>query len=187
MYLGEVSSPPPPDPQRELEQLSASLVTYAARLGRAVSRRTASDYPAATMRLLSQIDEVGPVGISSLAEADRCTQPTMSGAVQKLVDKGWATKTPHPADARAAIVALTDAGRSVLAEARRRNGRLVAERLGEATADTRAQLQGAVDLLQRLLAADARPAATGAPATPRTPATPLAPAPAPAPAPEETR
>jgi len=171
-----VSHPPPPDAQRDLEQLSASLVTYAARLGRAVSRRTTSDYPAATMRLLSQIDELGPVGISSLAEADRCTQPTMSGAVQKLVDKGWATKSPHPADARATLVALTDDGRSVLAEARRRNGRLVAERLGEDTPEARAQLQGAVDLLQRLLAADVRPATDAAP-----------PAPAPAPAPEENR
>jgi DNA-binding MarR family transcriptional regulator len=91
----------------DAESTIAALVMYSARLGRAVSRVSLADVPAATLRLLSQIDELAPVGIGRLAEADRCSQPTMSGAVQKLADKGWVTKTPHPTDARSSLVDLT--------------------------------------------------------------------------------
>lgn len=135
-------------------ELSAALVTYSVRLGRAVSRATTSDIPAATMRLLSQLDELGPVGISSLAQSDRCSQPTMSTAVQGLVDKGWATKTRHPSDARSSLVELTGAGAAVLAEARHRNGTVVAERLAADPRHDVDDLETAVTLLRHLLDPD---------------------------------
>ena len=34
--------------------------------------------PTASLRLLSQVDELGPLTIGALATADRCSQPTMS-------------------------------------------------------------------------------------------------------------
>jgi DNA-binding MarR family transcriptional regulator len=131
-------------------ELSAALVTYSARLGRAVSRTT-SGIPAATMRLLSQLDELGPVGISSLAQSDRCSQPTMSTAVQGLVDKGWASKTPNPSDARSSLVELTEAGTAVLAQARHRHGTVVAERLAADNRHDVDDLERAVALLRHLL------------------------------------
>ncbi|HET6627698.1 MAG TPA: MarR family winged helix-turn-helix transcriptional regulator [Nocardioidaceae bacterium] len=134
-----------------LEDHAAALVMYSARLGRAVSRRTATDVPAATLRLLSQVDELGPVGISQLAHADRCSQPTMSGGVQNLVDKGWALKRPNPKDARSSLVELTATGATVLREARRRNGAVVAERLAADPCHDRDDLEAAVRLLQHLL------------------------------------
>jgi DNA-binding MarR family transcriptional regulator len=135
----------------ELTELGAALVMYAGRLGRAVSRRTAHDVPAATLRLLSQVEELGPVTISQLAHADRCSQPAMSGAVQNLTDKGWAVKRTNPDDGRSSLVALTDAGRSMLAEARRKNGALVAERLLLTGQHGREDVAAAVDLLKHLL------------------------------------
>ena len=124
---------------------------YAGRLVRAVSRRTAPDVPAATLRLLSQVDELAPVGISQLAEADRCSQPTMSSAVAHLVEKGWAVKRPHPSDARSTLVELTDAGRETLATARRRNADVVASRLLADARHDADDLAAAVALLQHLL------------------------------------
>jgi DNA-binding MarR family transcriptional regulator len=105
---------------------SGDLVTYAARLVRAVRR--AVEHPTG-IRVLSLLDEHGPLGISALAAADRCSQPTMSGTVASLVESGLVTKSTHPHDARSSLVDLTDSGRTELARVRQANGREVAERL----------------------------------------------------------
>ena len=137
--------------QPNLEQLSAELVVYAGRLVRAVSRRTSPDVPAATMRLLSQVEELEPITIGHLAQADRCSQPTMSSSVQNLVDKGWAAKQPNPADARSSLVHLTDAGREALATTRRKNAEVVAARLEADPQHDVHDLETAVALLRGLL------------------------------------
>lgn len=135
----------------DLERLSAELVVYAGRLVRAVSRRTSHDLPAATLRLLSQVDELGPVTIGQLALADRCSQPTMSSAVHNLNIKGWATKEANPADARSSLVTVTGQGRAVLARARRRNAAVIAETLRSDSEHDLADLATAVSLIKRLL------------------------------------
>ncbi|HEU5045129.1 MAG TPA: MarR family transcriptional regulator [Nocardioidaceae bacterium] len=135
----------------ETERLAGALVTYSARLVRAVSRRTAQEVPAATLRLLSQLEELGPVGVSQLAVADRCSQPTMSAAVKHLTDKGWARKDANPDDARSCLVTLTSDGLAVLKAARRRNAAVVAERLAADPRHTEADLESAVTLIQHLL------------------------------------
>ncbi len=134
-----------------LETLSAELVVYAGRLVRAVSRRSSQELPAASLRLLSQVDELGPVTVGHLAAADRCTQPTMSNAVHHLVDKGWLDKRPNPADARSSLVELTEEGRAVLADARRGNAAIVAERLRADPHHDQQDLATAVAVLKGLL------------------------------------
>jgi DNA-binding MarR family transcriptional regulator len=137
-----------------LEELSAELALNAGRLVRALSRRAVglpSGVPTATVRLLSQVDELGPVTIGALAHADRCSQPTMSAGVQGLCERGWAVKQPHPADARSSLVSLTDAGRSVLLDARRERGAMIAARLRSDPHHDEQQLATAVSVLRGLL------------------------------------
>ena len=104
-------------------ELASDLVVHAARLVRAVRREL--ELPAGT-RIISLLDEHGPLGITRLAELDRSSQPTMSGTVAQLVGQGWVTKEPNPDDARASVVTLTAAGRAELARIRRLNGERVA-------------------------------------------------------------
>lgn len=110
----------------DLELQSSELVVQAARLVRAVRRRVGQP---AGIRILALLDELGPLGVTALAEADRSSQPTISGAVSLLVGEGWVAKEPDPGDARRSVVELTTAGRKRLADARRDNGAAVAERL----------------------------------------------------------
>jgi DNA-binding MarR family transcriptional regulator len=110
----------------DLEQQSSELVVQAARLVRAVRRRVGQP---AGIRILSLLDELGPLGVTALAEADRSSQPTISGAVRQLVELGWVAKNPDLSDARRSVVELTAQGRQRLADARRDNGAAVAERL----------------------------------------------------------
>ncbi|MGZ4427508.1 MAG: MarR family winged helix-turn-helix transcriptional regulator [Oryzihumus sp.] len=135
----------------ELERLSMELTTYTGRLVRAIARRGSSEVPAASLRLLSQLDERGPVSIGQLAQWDRCSQPTMSNAVGKLTARGWAVKVPHPSDARSSLVELTDDGRAVLGRARRRNAAVIAERLRADPDHDVADLAVAVSLIKGLL------------------------------------
>jgi DNA-binding MarR family transcriptional regulator len=150
--MGPVSPESPRRPQ--LEQLSAELVLLTGRLTRAVTRQSggpSAGVPTASLRLLSQVEELAPVTVSSLATADHCSQPTMSAGVASLVQRGWAAKQPHPTDARSSLVSLTDAGRTVLVRARRERAEVVADRFRADPAHDLADLATAVAVLRGLL------------------------------------
>ena len=98
----------------DLEQQSSELVVQAARLVRAIRRRVGQP---AGIRILALLEELGPLGVTALADADRSSQPTVSGAVRLLEDEGWVEKKTDPADARRALVELTPQGRQRLLDA----------------------------------------------------------------------
>jgi len=127
---------------------SAELVTYAARLVRVVARAAANESPA-SLRLLSQLDELGEISVTELARADRTTQPTTSAGVRALEEKGWVTRVAHPGDARSTLLALTDSGRAELAAARTRHGAVVEELAARHGLDPAALTQ-AVEVLRTL-------------------------------------
>lgn len=132
--------------------LASDLVTSAARLVRAVRRENEL---AAGVRVLSLLDQLGPSGVSALALADRCSQPTMSALVKDLVGNGWVTKTTNPEDSRGQLVDLTTTGRAELARTRRTNAELVVARLAGSTLTT-ADLATAVAVLRELTQTDSQ-------------------------------
>lgn len=135
------------------QELGSDLTLYAARLVRLLRRERPQPVG---MRVLSVLDEAGPLGVTQLATIDQCSQPTMSGTVNGLVERGWVTKRPDPDDARSSRVDLTDGGRRVLAETRRANGSLVAERL-TASGLPDHDLATAVAVLRTILEHDKEP------------------------------
>jgi len=132
----------------DLEEQSSELVVHAARLVRAVRRRVG--HPAG-IRILALLDELGPQGVTQLAEADRSSQPTVSGSVRQLEEQGLVSRDHDPQDARRTVVRLTAAGRRRLREARRDNGRAVAERLAR-TGHTADDVAAAVAVLRAVMA-----------------------------------
>ena len=132
----------------DLEQQSSELVVQAARLVRAVRRRVGQP---AGIRILALLDELGPLGVTALAEADRSSQPTRAGALRHLVEEGWGAKEPDPRDARRSLVRLTAKGRQRLADARRDNGAAVAERLAR-TGHSADDVAHAVAVLRAVMA-----------------------------------
>jgi DNA-binding MarR family transcriptional regulator len=127
---------------------------YAARLVRDV-RRT-QQLPAST-RILSVIDEYGALGISQLAAADRSSQPSMSAAVNQLVEQGLVDKQPNPGDGRGSVVTLTAAGSRELARLRRANGDMIADRVTLA-GHTPGEMATAVAVLRDALTTEKGPA-----------------------------
>jgi DNA-binding MarR family transcriptional regulator len=136
----------------ELRRLGTDLLVSASRLIRAMRRELADDLAPETLRLLAQIDERGPIGITQLAHAERCSQPTMSTAVRQLVERGWAVRAADPRDARASLVSLTEAGAAALGRARARMGAVVADWFAAAGTHAEADLRAAVDLMKSVIA-----------------------------------
>lgn len=136
----------PSDPSG-LPDLASDLVVLAARLTRAVRREI--EHPAGA-RTLSLLDEHGPSGVTALATADRCSQPTMTATVKALLEQGLVAREPHPHDGRAHVVVLTDAGRAELARIRRANAALVTSRLAD-THHTAEEVATAVAVLRDVL------------------------------------
>lgn len=127
-----------------LPTLASDLVVLAARLTRAVRREV--EHPAG-VRVLSLLDEHGPSGVTALATADRCSQPTMTATVQGLREQGLVDRRPHPTDGRAHVIALTGAGRAELDRIRRANAELVLARLSP-TQHTAEEVATAVAVLR---------------------------------------
>lgn len=128
-------------------ELASDLVVLAARLTRAIRREV--DHPAGA-RALSLLDEHGPSGVTALAAADRCSQPTMTATIRTLREQGLVDRRPHPTDGRAQVVALTEAGRAELARIRHANAELVTARL-DATHHTAEEVATAVAVLRDVL------------------------------------
>lgn len=110
-----------------MTELGGELVVLSARLIREV-RRANSDHPT-SVRVLSILDEYGPSTVGALAQADGCTQPSMTALVNALAENGWITREPHPDDARSSLVTTTPAGRDALRRFREHNAVVLAERI----------------------------------------------------------
>lgn len=131
------------------------LLRLASALSRWASTQAALDVPTGVLRLLAIVEERGPLRIGELAHADQTTQPAVTRQTSRLVELGWVERIADPADARATLVRVTDAGRSALLKARRARGRAVGRLLDEAGLPAQ-RLRETTQLLEQLLQAARR-------------------------------
>ncbi len=131
--------------------LGVELLGVVARLNRLATQRIRMPLPWAQARLLSIIDDRGEARISDLAALDNCSQPTMTTQVRRLEDAGLVTRTAHPGDARAVLIAITDEGRRTLAQVRADRAAVIDPAIENLDAADREKLGAAIDVLRRLL------------------------------------
>lgn len=93
-----------------LERIVEALPQRASALSKLLLIRTGagvSRTEAGVMRALSE----RPQRITELAAREQVTQPAITLLVNRLQDRGWATRETDPSDGRAVLVRLTAAGR----------------------------------------------------------------------------
>ncbi|MGB6009040.1 MarR family winged helix-turn-helix transcriptional regulator [Castellaniella sp.] len=139
--------------------VGAELLDRIVRLNRWVTHHTTWTVPLAQARVLSQINELGPVRVSDLARAEHCSQPTMTTLVHRLQEQQLVARTTDPDDARATRISLTPQGRRMLADLRRERARAVESLIADLTPAQRRGLQGALQALTGLLGAAYRQSA----------------------------
>jgi DNA-binding MarR family transcriptional regulator len=130
----------------------ADLVHGAAiRLLRFVRREdVASGLRAPQLSALSVLVFGGPQTMSALATAEQVRPPTMSRLVDDLERLGLAERIGKPGDRRVYLVRVTDAGRTLLEEGRRKRLARLVEILADATQRELRALRSGAETIVRL-------------------------------------
>jgi DNA-binding MarR family transcriptional regulator len=139
-------SPPPADPGD-----AHDLRMAVARLARRVrTERAVADVGNSQMSVIGLLSLHGSLTLTELSELERITPPSMTRTVSQLVDDGYVARIPSAEDGRKVLLELTDSGRQLAAETRRRRDAWFSHRLEELTAEERARLRAAVPVLRKL-------------------------------------
>jgi DNA-binding MarR family transcriptional regulator len=99
---------------------------------------------------LAALERHGAMSPGDLAEHEKVQPPSMTRVIATLEARGLLLRTPHPTDRRQVILTVTDGGRNVVKEARRRRDAWLARQLRELTPQERAALRAAAPVLEKL-------------------------------------
>ncbi|MBD8079041.1 MarR family winged helix-turn-helix transcriptional regulator [Cellulosimicrobium arenosum] len=116
------------------------------------AQRGEADLPEGQFGVLTVLHKHGALSPSALAEHERVRPPSMTRAVNRLVELGLVEKAEHATDGRQVVVRLTEAGTREVAETRRRRDAWLTQQLSALTADERETLARANELLRRIAA-----------------------------------
>ncbi len=101
--------------------------------------------------VLGRLDREGPQSTVELAAAERVRPQSMGQTLAELESQGLVARRPHETDRRRTLIELTDEGRRVLAQDRKRRVGWLAEAIErEFTPEEQETLGRAVKLLSRL-------------------------------------
>ena len=92
----------------------------------------------------------GAQTLGSLSEHERVTPPSMNRTINALVEAGLVTRVADATDGRKVAIDVSDAGRRLVRETRRRRDAWFASRLNALSAEERATLDAAETILRRL-------------------------------------
>ena len=102
-------------------------------------------------RVLWALQESGPVVMRALSDRLGISPRTVTGLIDALEADGWVTRTPHPEDRRATIIAITPAAVSALAALRDSYEGLAHDLLGDIPAGDLATCRAVLTTLQERL------------------------------------
>jgi DNA-binding MarR family transcriptional regulator len=128
-------------------ELRVSLMRVARRLR---SERVDEGLTLTQLSVLGSLERHGAMTLGELAAHEKVQPPSMTRTTAALEERGLVTRFAHPTDGRQILVDVSDAGRALLREDRRRREAWLAGRLESLTSDERALLHQVAPLLDRL-------------------------------------
>jgi DNA-binding MarR family transcriptional regulator len=130
--------------------LAEDLRISIARLSRRLRAQGGSSLSATQHAALAAVFRHGSMTPGALAENEKVQPPSMTRVIAVLEDQGLMVRSPHPTDGRQVVLQVTDEGKSLLKEERRRKEAWLARRLQELTNEERAILRQAAPILEKL-------------------------------------
>lgn len=122
-----------------------------ARLARRMRQERAdSDLGASQLGPLFVLSHLGPVTLGVLSTHERVTAPSMNRTVNLLEASGLVSRSASPDDGRKVIIGLTDAGRTLVDETRRRRDAWFSAQLSRLSEEELASLDAATPVLRKL-------------------------------------
>ncbi|WP_454778463.1 MarR family winged helix-turn-helix transcriptional regulator [Georgenia muralis] len=130
--------------------LATNLRVATLRLSRRLRRELVSSCTESQYAVLAALVHVGPLSPGELAERERVQAPSMTRTVAALEEAGLVARTKHPTDGRGVVVTITDAGREVVAETKRRRNAWLNQALAGLSKDERDTVGRAAEILRRM-------------------------------------
>ena len=138
------------DPTAEALALGEELRRVVGTFVRSI-RRQAGTPTGSQAETLALLDRQGAMSVADLAAERKVKHQSMRLVVAQLEASGLVTRLPNPDDGRSQLVALSDKGRAVLAEAREARRREIAALIDARLTDEERQvLRAAIGLIERL-------------------------------------
>ena len=132
-------------------ELGHQLRQTVLRLARRVRAERADDAMSdGKLSVLFILANEGAQTLGSLSEHERVTPPSMNRTINALVEAGLVTRVADATDGRKVAIDVSDAGRRLVRETRRRRDAWFASRLNALSAEERATLDAAETILRRL-------------------------------------
>jgi DNA-binding MarR family transcriptional regulator len=133
----------------------ASVVRLATvRLARRIRAQKSDDRVTdGQMTVLMHLSKHGSMTLSELAEAERISAPSMNRTVDCLEGDGHITRTPDEGDRRKTNITLTPTGEGIVAATVGVRNAWLTEHMTDLTADERATLVAAAEIMGRLATA----------------------------------
>ncbi|GII65197.1 MarR family transcriptional regulator [Sphaerisporangium krabiense] len=140
----------PAVPRSDAELASALRVSLA-RLNRRLRRQAGANSLTPTQfATLAAVERHSAITPGELAELEKMQPPSMTRVIAALEHRGLLARTPHPTDRRQVTISVTEAGRGLMKEERRRKEAWLAMRLMELSPEERATLRAAAPILEKL-------------------------------------
>ena len=132
-------------------QLASSLRMTLMRLARRLrAERSDETLGLSQLSALAVLEKRGPLSPTALAEVERIQPPSMTRVIGVLEERGLVGREPHATDRRQSVIAITDAGRAIIIEDRRRRDVWLARVLDGLNEDERAKLAAAIPILEQI-------------------------------------
>jgi DNA-binding MarR family transcriptional regulator len=128
-------------------QIAAGFERFYETLRRVTPREELSLTAASTLR---RLERSGPHRLCELYAPEGVTQPAMTQLVTRLEREGLAQRGGDPADGRAVVVSITDAGRAAVARRREGRAEALSELLQRLPAEEHAAILAALPALEHL-------------------------------------
>jgi len=134
----------------QLDEVAEALPKRVAALSRLFLRRTSVDISRTEASVMSAISE-GPRRITELACVTGVTQPAITLLVNRMQERGWATRESDPDDRRAVRVALTAVGAETFARLQAEYRALLHEEMASLSDEEVEILAGATRVIDHLI------------------------------------
>jgi DNA-binding MarR family transcriptional regulator len=132
-------------------ELAVRLRRTVVRLSRRLRRHAASGLSPSLESALGLIGRRGPLTPSELADIEDVKRPTATRLIAILERRNLVERAADPCDGRSHRVAVTHAGRALLADSRTRRDAYLGRALSALEPDELAALDRALGLLERLI------------------------------------
>ena len=145
------SNSAPSSPEDSDEHLASSLRMAVMRL----ARRLRAEHGDENLGL-SQISALaslmhGPLSPTALAQIERIQPPSMTRVITALESRGLIVREDHERDKRQSVIAITDAGRTIIDEDRARRKAWLVSLLKEMSEQDRQSLRTVLPVLEQII------------------------------------